>query len=67
MTMVPVRGDHRILRRNGRIGPGYNGFLADVEVAKAFDFLLAIELSTFFFKTPHQKHVVKPFLGLCRG
>jgi hypothetical protein len=36
-------------------------------VAKTFDFLLAIELSTFFFETPHQKHVVKPFLGLCRG
>jgi len=29
--------------------------------------LLSIKLSTFFFKTPHQKHVVKPFLGLSRG
>ena len=67
MTVVPVRGDHRILGCNGRVGTGHDGFLADVEVAKTFDFLLAIELSTFFFETPHQKHVVKPFLGLCRG
>ena len=67
MTVVPVRGDHRILGRNGRIGTRYNGFLADVEVAKTFDFLLSIQLSAFFFETPHQKHIVKPFLGLRRG
>ena len=59
-AVVAVGSDPLIVFSQSRIRPRRAGFLANVEVTKPFDFLLAIELTRFFLKFPLQLHRLVP-------
>src|ERR1700731_1674987 len=54
--MIAVRGDDVVVTSRRRDRTTDDGFLADVKMAEAADFLSLILLTGAFFKTPDQQH-----------
>ena len=57
MAVIAVGSDTLVAFFCRRFEPNHNGFLTNVEMAKATDQTHAIKLACFFFKSPDQQHL----------
>ena len=58
--MVAVRRDHTVRGADGLTHAGKHGFLSNVQVAKATEFLLDVQLAAAFLELSHEVHFAKP-------
>ncbi|MEH2477686.1 hypothetical protein V1282_001043 [Nitrobacteraceae bacterium AZCC 2146] len=59
VAVIAIAGDHLIAVLQGHLHADHDGFLADIEMAKAADRAHAVELSGLFLEAPDQQHVAQ--------
>ena len=60
VSVVAVSGDHTVRGADGLTHAGEHGFLSNVQVAKATEFLLDVQLAAAFLKLSHEVHFAEP-------
>jgi hypothetical protein len=64
MTVLTIRADDRVFRRETWYGPGRDRLFADVEVEKAADLPPAIEFCALLFKPSDAEHLPQKLKGV---
>ena len=59
VTVIPVAGDHLVAVALGHLHADDDGFLADIEVAKAADQAHAVHLAGLLLEAPDQQHLLE--------
>ena len=59
VTVIPVAGDHLVAVTLGHLHADDDGFLADIEVAKAADQAHPVHLAGLLLEAPDQQHLVE--------
>ena len=64
VTVLPIGGDHGVLRRQGLHDTDRICFFAYIEVQKTADLFLRVELRTFLFETADTQHFSQEIQGM---